>query len=91
MKTRLIITNLKDFFKHGFDKPFDILSQIENQVYRITESENIHFGDKTKILLCDFIDKNNNSVAFKSLIFELESYEFKNDSHLFYYKFKSIL
>ena len=36
MKTKLIITNLKDFFKHEFDKPFDILCQIENQVHRIT-------------------------------------------------------
>lgn len=91
MKTKLIITNLKDFFKHGFDKPFKILEQIENQVNRITESENIHFGDKTKVLLANYIDKDSSSVAYQSIIFELESYEFKNDCHLFYYKFKSIL
>jgi hypothetical protein len=83
MKTKLIITNLKDFFKHGFDKPFKILEQIENQTYRITESGNIHFGDKTKILLANYRGE-----AYA--IFELESYEFKNDCHIFYYSFNSI-
>lgn len=83
MKTRLIITNLKEFFKNEFDKPFDILCQIENQVHRITESGNIHFGDKTKVLLANY-----NSEGFA--IFDLESYEFKNDCHIFYYTFNSI-
>lgn len=83
MKTKLIITNLKDFFKHGFDKPFEMLYQIESQVYRITESGNISFGDKTKFLLCD-----NNHEGYA--IFELQSYEFKNNCHLFYYEFNSI-
>jgi hypothetical protein len=90
MKTKLIITNLKDFFKHGFDRPFKILEQIENQVHRITESGNIHFGDKTKILLSNYIDNDITSVAYKSIIFKLESYEFKNDYHIFYYSFNSI-
>ena len=84
MKTKLIITNLKDFFKHGFDKPFKMLEQIENQVYRITESGNIHFGDKTKVLLA-----NNDKEGYA--IFDLVSYEFKNDCHIFYYYFNSIV
>ena len=83
MKTKLIITNLKDFFKHEFNKPFDILCQIENQVNRITESGNIHFGDKTKILIANYRGE-----AYA--IFELSSYEFKNNCHIFYYNFNSI-
>ncbi len=83
MKTKLIITNLKEFFKNEFDKPFDILCQIENQVNRITESGNIHFGDKTKVLLANY-----SSEGFA--IFDLESYDFKNDCHIFYYSFNSI-
>ena len=82
MKTKLIITNLKDFFKHEFDKPFDILCQIENQVNRITKSDNIHFNDKTKCLLADYSKEG-------IVIFDLISYEFKNDCHIFYYTFSS--
>lgn len=82
MKTKLIITNLKDFFKHGFDRPFKILYQIEEQVHRITESDNIHFGDKTKVLLADYKEEGY-------AIFDLQSYEFKNDCHIFYYEFSS--
>ena len=84
MKTKLIITNLKDFFKHGFERPFKMLYQIEEQVQRITESGNIHFGEKTKVLLADY---SQDGYA----IFDLESYEFKKDCHIFYYTFNSVV
>ena len=85
MKTKLIITNLKDFFKHGFDRPFKMLYQIEEQVHRITESDNIHFGEKTKVLLADYKYENY------EIFFYLQSYEFKNDCHIFYYEFNSVV
>jgi len=84
MKTKLIITNLKDFFKHGFDRPFKMLYQIEEQVHRITESDNIHFGDKTKVLLANYSEHGY-------AIFDLSSYEFKNNCHIFYYTFNSVV
>ncbi len=82
MKTKLIITNLKDFFKEGFDKPFTILSKIETQVYNMTNSGNLNFDLKTKTLLVNYSKEGH-------VIFDLQSYEFKNDCNIFYYKYNS--
>lgn len=82
MKTKLIITNLKEFFKSDFEKPFETLSQIESQVLSIVDSGNLTFKDKQKTLLANYD-------AEGYCIFTLESYEFRNDCHVFYYKFNS--
>jgi len=82
MKTKLIVTNLKDFFKSDFPTPFKTLSDLEKQVNDIVNSGNISFGAKQKTLLANYDSEGY-------AIFELASYEFKNDYHYFYYTYNS--
>lgn len=35
MKKRVIVTNLKEFFHFGIDKPFSILAELERIVYEL--------------------------------------------------------
>jgi hypothetical protein len=75
MKTKFIITNLKQFFKHDFDMPFYILADVEQQLH-----ETVKNGLK----------ENYNIISSDNLVyFELDSFTFKNGCYYFYYSFKS--
>ena len=79
MKTKLIITNLKQFFKHDFDMPFYVLADVEQQL-----NEMVNNGLKENYQVI------SSCCAGESLVlFELDSFTFKNGCYYFYYSFNS--
>lgn len=61
MKNKLMISNIKDYFEFNFDKPFYLLSIVEERIQTITPGEDIEVVYQNGVIKFKFSHYNINS------------------------------
>lgn len=54
MQNKLVLSNLKEFFEFGFDRPFFILNQLEEIIQKAIPGEDISLEYQNAILRFNF-------------------------------------